>query len=367
MRFEPDSAIYRFRHALVQEAAYDSLLRAERAGLHRAVGEALARSDPARLDELAPRISEHFEAAGDAPRALQFARRAADAAFRRYALPEAIAQFMRSIHLAVEVGLPSAELTDLYLRAGRAIELTDRYRDAVVHYQAMVAAARGLGDRRMELAGLAAQVTSEAYGISDQDPELDVQVRARQALELARELGDRTLEAKLLWTLMLLNRFGIGDMQAGLDYGMQSLAISREIGLEQQAALAGQDLARALLHHRPARGGVRPHRAADCLLRRSGDLPLLAEGLRIRSTIDWIAGRFTDSLRGAQEASAIDETTSNVWGRAFSRVQLGAVHLELGEIESARRPSRKRSRSRTPAESLCCRSRPGWRWRRSSS
>src|SRR5690606_9644008 len=53
---------YLFRHALVQEAAYSSLLQTDQKRLHREVGEALEHSYPDRLDsrELAPVLGHHF-------------------------------------------------------------------------------------------------------------------------------------------------------------------------------------------------------------------------------------------------------------------------------------------------------------------
>jgi len=55
---------YLFRHALVQDAAYASILRADRKRIHLAVGEALERLYPARAAELAPTLAQHFSAAG---------------------------------------------------------------------------------------------------------------------------------------------------------------------------------------------------------------------------------------------------------------------------------------------------------------
>src|SRR5262249_20755457 len=67
--------VLRFRHALVQEAAYDSLLRAERGTLHRAVAETLeAGADAQALTDLSATISEHFEAAGAEDRAYVYAQ-----------------------------------------------------------------------------------------------------------------------------------------------------------------------------------------------------------------------------------------------------------------------------------------------------
>jgi predicted ATPase len=53
-QLQPDLE-YLFRHVLVQDAAYDSLLRQDRRHLHRAVAEVLERLYPDRLDALAAR------------------------------------------------------------------------------------------------------------------------------------------------------------------------------------------------------------------------------------------------------------------------------------------------------------------------
>lgn len=55
-RSEPEVE-FLFRHALVQDAVYDTLLRSDRRRIHQLVGEALERAYPDRLDELAPRLA----------------------------------------------------------------------------------------------------------------------------------------------------------------------------------------------------------------------------------------------------------------------------------------------------------------------
>ena len=97
---------YAFRHALLQEAVYDDLLPGERTRLHAAFArtlEASAAGDPTRAAELA----YHWYAAHDLPRALESAAVAGDAAERRYAFPEALAQYERVLELWGQV--PDAE------------------------------------------------------------------------------------------------------------------------------------------------------------------------------------------------------------------------------------------------------------------
>src|SRR5262249_14502213 len=76
---------YLFRHALVQDAAYQSLVRDDRRAQHHCVGDVLEIMYPDRLDELAPVLALHFDEAGEDGRALTYYLRAGDIGLRRYA------------------------------------------------------------------------------------------------------------------------------------------------------------------------------------------------------------------------------------------------------------------------------------------
>src|SRR3990172_55440 len=90
---------YLFRHALIQDAAYHSLVKADRKQLHRAVGDALEAlySDQAASRELAPLLAQHYDLAGEDGRALRYFTLAADAAARVYANPEAALHYSRAL------------------------------------------------------------------------------------------------------------------------------------------------------------------------------------------------------------------------------------------------------------------------------
>ncbi len=102
---------YLFRHALVQEAAYASLLKQDRRSLHRAAAETILALHPDRIRELAGVIGMHFEQAGDTGRAAEHLATAGDHALERFANREAIAFFSRAGALADE------SQVDLKLRA----------------------------------------------------------------------------------------------------------------------------------------------------------------------------------------------------------------------------------------------------------
>jgi tetratricopeptide (TPR) repeat protein len=97
---------YLFRHALVQDAAYGSLLKQERRELHGRVGEALESLFPERREELAPVLAMHFEQAGDRDRAVDYFVEAARHALRQNAIQESYGAYDRAATLIGEAQAP---------------------------------------------------------------------------------------------------------------------------------------------------------------------------------------------------------------------------------------------------------------------
>src|SRR4030042_1353767 len=93
-KVEPDVE-YLFRHSLVQDAAYASLLEGDRKRLHEAVGNAIEQLYPERKRELAAILGYHFKQAGQDQRALSYFILAGDVALSIYANQEAELQYRR--------------------------------------------------------------------------------------------------------------------------------------------------------------------------------------------------------------------------------------------------------------------------------
>ena len=103
---------YLFRHALVQDAAYSSLLKQDRRTLHRLAADTLLALYPDRRDELAAVVALHLERAGDPAAAVEHLVAAGEHALERFANRESLAFFERA-----EANLPDDDpRTDLRLR-----------------------------------------------------------------------------------------------------------------------------------------------------------------------------------------------------------------------------------------------------------
>ena len=117
----PPKSRYMFGHALIQEAAYESLLKSSRLDAHRRIAENLVESRDA--DEARPEIiAHHFARAGIRVEAARYWCRAGQNAHERWANEEAVDYFSRGY--AILEGLPpSPDLQRLrfFLSAGLAV------------------------------------------------------------------------------------------------------------------------------------------------------------------------------------------------------------------------------------------------------
>ncbi|MBI2467200.1 MAG: AAA family ATPase [Candidatus Rokubacteria bacterium] len=93
------SATYVFKHGLIQEAAYQSLLRSVRQHYHRRIVQVLGERFPAMLDAHPELAAHHCTEAGLAAQAVPYWQRAGERAIRRSASAEAIAHLEKGIEL----------------------------------------------------------------------------------------------------------------------------------------------------------------------------------------------------------------------------------------------------------------------------
>jgi class 3 adenylate cyclase/predicted ATPase len=143
----PPETTYRFKHALIQDAAYDSLLRSRRQTLHARAAAALiaAESEP-------EAIARHFTAAGAQNLAIEWWAKAGEEALHRSAFKEAKAHLGRAIAMADESEREAPE------HEARDPALSDRRLRLHTAY----------GHAAMWLKGFAADEMSAAYARASQ-------------------------------------------------------------------------------------------------------------------------------------------------------------------------------------------------------
>jgi predicted ATPase len=98
-RGAPPAAEYLFKHALVQDTAYSTLLRGPRQALHRRIAEALEQRFPDVVETRPEIVAHHYGEATIADKAITYWHRAGKLSVAKSAVTEAIAQLRRGLSL----------------------------------------------------------------------------------------------------------------------------------------------------------------------------------------------------------------------------------------------------------------------------
>jgi tetratricopeptide (TPR) repeat protein len=333
---EPDAeggSAFRFKHALVQDTIYASLLKHDRKQLHQLVAAALEHEYQSNLDPIAARLAQHYSEAGEDAKTLEYALRAAEVAGRVYANAEAILYLTQAIEIASRNELDSALLQQLFVKRGRALELMNQYDRALANYDELYDLAHARTDRAMELGAQMARATIFSTPNAQFNPTFAADLSNR-SLALARELNDRASEARILWNLMLLYHF-TGHPTDAIVYGEQAVALAREMNLRERLAYALNDVSR------PYFTTGQPERAfnalieAQALWRELDNKPMLADNLNTLGTGVSNVGEQDRGLALLAEAYGVADAIGNIWAMSHSRMTTGIIYMERGQIEQA--------------------------------
>ena len=93
----PPDAVYTFKHALVQDAAYSNLLRSARKELHAQIGKVLETHFSEMVDSQPELLAQHYADAGLIEKSVAYWGRAGQRSAARSAMAEAAAQFQKGL------------------------------------------------------------------------------------------------------------------------------------------------------------------------------------------------------------------------------------------------------------------------------
>jgi DNA-binding winged helix-turn-helix (wHTH) protein/tetratricopeptide (TPR) repeat protein len=153
-------ATFVFKHALVQDAAYGTLVRDARRDLHARIAIALERDFPYIKDSHPEILARHYDEAELLPQATTWWGKAGDLALRRPAFDEAVAHLGRAIEAADGVAAGVA------MGAAPAISPSTRLKLQVAYAQALMWA-RGHGNAAPETIAAFARARELIAGVED--------------------------------------------------------------------------------------------------------------------------------------------------------------------------------------------------------
>lgn len=99
-RYHATEPVYVFKHALICDAAYESMLKSRRRTLHQTIGRALCNEFPTVAANSPEVVAHHFTVGGVIEEAVQWWTKAGEAMLQRFAYNEAVAQLEKARELA---------------------------------------------------------------------------------------------------------------------------------------------------------------------------------------------------------------------------------------------------------------------------
>jgi tetratricopeptide (TPR) repeat protein len=295
-----------FKHAVLQDVAYQTLPFQRRQGLHGAIGRALEELYADRLDEQAAVLAYHYAQSGRQDRALEYALLAGDRSARLYANAEASTYYTQALTMA------------------RALPASSQAQRLQI-------------DASIKLA---------TVGVTRQDIERDL-ANLERARTLAEELRDAPRLARVLYWLGRLH-YVLYNPQLGITYATQSLEIAEHLGDDSLAALPVNLLGRAYWQTSDfVKASQMLVRSAE-LMRRLGNKSEESTAAGFAGNVLGLMGQFDRSLshldRGIQLAQEIQDPFAEAAAymyRGIIQDQRGEWALAIADYRSARQAAER--------------------------
>ena len=392
----PPESDYRFKHALIQDAAYENLLKSRRQVLHRRVAEVLLNSDVSAAAPEPELLAYHFTQAGLNDAAIEWWGKAGQRSLERSALVEAVGQFTRALdQIAALPDTPALRREQIKLQVALITPLIHIKGYAAPETKAAAEQAHLLIER------------AEAVGEPPEDPLLLFSVLygfwvlnyiafnggaarklAAQFLTLAEKqgasgplmIGDRVMGISLLSAgemtqarahldramaiydpakhRQLATRFGqdnrvsvlsyrswalwfLGHPQAAVADSDRALKDAREIG---QAATLMYALTHASLTHTFCGNYAIAKAITDelvALASEKGTVFWKAQGMLLQGQLSALTGKASSAIEtGSAGMAAYRSTGSTVWV-SLHLASLARAYADLGKFDDARRSIRE--------------------------
>ena len=199
---------YTFKHALIQDVAYSSLMKLERRELHERVGEALETLFPQRLADLYETLALHFSRGISTFKAVDYLAKSAQKSFRRYAVEESYAHYREAYEL-LRAMPRSPDVDRILLRVlnGWAYVIYDI--GNMAELEQLLESQRALADSLGTTAERAMFHVCLAIAFHCRERFREAQAEARLALKMGEELGDEYVSAcACVWIAYGLSELG---------------------------------------------------------------------------------------------------------------------------------------------------------------
>jgi class 3 adenylate cyclase/tetratricopeptide (TPR) repeat protein len=323
---------YLFKHSVLHDVTYESVLRRQRRAYHAQVAAWLAAQSGERGAEYAGLIGEHYERAEEGTQAATWYTQAGRQAQDTYAPETAINYYRKALELLPD-GAEVSHRIELYQRLGLMLSWQTEFEEAMEAYAAMRTAAEETGD--LVAQARAWQGTSSIQqSQGDYRAALESAGRAEEVAQKAGPPGSEALAVALYSKGWIMGN--LGEAEEALSLGKQSLALSGDLGDRRLRAQSFWLL--GWVHHTLGRyeQATQYFEQALDLALALGDRMLVG---RVYTTLGMIAAESGQDYEEAagmfHEALSIVQDIGHRFGEIVILSNLGGVWVDMGQYQAA--------------------------------
>ena len=340
---------YTFKHALLRDVTYESVLKRDRRDYHSRAAEWIARQSGGRVGESAGLIAEHYERAQVPESCAEWYGRAGRQARETYAPENAINFYRKSLNFLAAAEAASGARPDesdaLARRAlrvewseglGEVLRVQARYAEAIEAYTLMRESAEELGHAASQ-----ARAWNEIALV--QSSQMDTRTAfesARRAEALARSAG-RGVAARgeLARALNIQSQAStrLGDTPAALRLADRALSLTSDLDETGRRVRAESLKSLGMAYHTLGRFSNAEDFKAQSLdiYRELGDRRMVGNLLNSLGETARLRGDYSAAFERYQEALAIAREIGNRNGEILYFSNLGGTRVGLGEYVEA--------------------------------
>ena len=305
-RGRPPRAKYIFKHALIQDAAYASLLRSTRQRVHEQIAQLLEARFPEVVETQPELVAHHYTEASQHKIAITYWQQAGSQALRRFANPEAVSHLSAGLEL-----IPTLPETS---------ERVQKELDLQMSLGSVLMATRGSGAPEVE----------QAYA---------------RAQHLCQQVGQTPQLFPVLWGLWRFY-FSRGQHQTGRGLGDRFLSAAQQQKDDSLLLVAHQMLGTTLFFlgefaasHKHLEQGIALYVPQDQheLAVRYGAAPGV-QCLAYASQTLWYLGYPDQALKMSHKACTLAYEVSHPYSLALALYYSVRLHINRGELNTAQEP-----------------------------
>ena len=312
-----------FKHALLRDAAYETVLLRLRKEYHARVAGWLEAASGARRSEYLPQIAEHYEKAGNAAQATLCYEQAGDQAMRISAFADAVRFYTRAQDLP---GL--SNLTDFYLKLAEAHFRLGEFSTARLALEQAQATAQNDAERASALA-LLGEIASGTgnYG--------EAQQALATAIPLARASGNQMTLCRALYALGDVD-WRVGKLDEAHTVLEESLTLARALGDVTRELFALNRLGTVTAFKGDSHGAEQLYQEVHTRALAVGNRERAMTGLANLGVVAHERKDFLLAVNYMQQALALTREIGVQSGEALHLRNLAGLHIELGDLPAAR-------------------------------